>query len=554
MTPEKFKITFFYIALSMAALFLFSGCSTKESSTDNVFCYNESNGITSLDPAFSRDLEVMWATNQLFDGLVELDSAMRVVPCIAHSWEISEDGKTYTFHLRDHVLFHSSPLFADSTKRKVVASDFVYSFARLLDKKLATPAQWIFATVDTTYDGGFEAPNDSTFIIHLKEPFQPFLGMLTMQYCNVIPHEVVEHYGADFRSHPIGTGPFQFAFWYENMALVFHKHPHYWKTDSQGNQLPYLDAVKIDFVKDMSVEFQGLLQGKYDFISGIHDSYKDEILDSQGNLVDAYSGRIAFQKTPFIKTDYLGIFVDPNMEITKNSPLLNKKIRQALSYAIDKKEMVRYLRNNSVFPADNGFVPPSLLGSSGGKNYYVYNPEKAKALLTEAGFPNGQGLPEIEISTTSDYADLIEFVQHQFSEIGVKVRVNILQGPALREQSAKGQLAVFRKSWLADYADAENFLAVFYSPNFCPVGPNYTHFKNEEYDALYIRARSEVDDQKRMAIYSRMDSLLMSEAPVIPLLYDQVSHFVSKRISGLKTNPVNMLDLKDVKKMPHTGT
>ncbi|MFM9985584.1 MAG: ABC transporter substrate-binding protein [Flavobacteriales bacterium] len=534
----------------MATLFLLGGCSSDESTSDNVFCYNESNGITSLDPAFSRDLEVMWATNQLFDGLVELDSAMNVTPCIAHSWEISEDGKTYTFHLRDEVYFHPSPLFQDSTHRKVMASDFVYSFARLLDKKLATPAQWIFATVDTSHNRGFEAPDDSTFCIYLKEPFQPFLGMLTMQYCNVVPREVVEHFGADFRSHPIGTGPFRFAFWYENMALVFHKHPAYWKKDTLGNSLPYLDAVKIDFVKDMSVEFQGLLQGKYDFISGIHDSYKDEILDSHGNLVEAYSGRIAFQKTPFIKTDYLGIFVDPAMEITRDSPLLNKKIRQALSYAIDKKEMVRYLRNNSVFPADHGFVPPALLGQSGGKTYYTYSPEKAKALLQEAGFPNGKGLPEIEISTTSDYADLIEFVQHQLSEIGVKVRVNILQGPALREQSAKGQLAVFRKSWLADYADAENFLAVFYSPNFCPVGPNYTHFKNAEYDALYVQARSETNDEKRMEIYSQMDSILMSEAPVIPLLYDQVSHFVSKRIVGLKTNPVNMLDLKDVKKLP----
>ena len=538
------------MALSMITPFLFSGCSREKGSLDQVFCYNESNGITSLDPAFSRDLEVMWATNQLFDGLVELDSSMRVIPCIAHSWEIGENGKKYTFHLRDGVLFHPSPLFSDSVHRKVVASDFVYSFKRLLDKKLATPAQWIFASVDTTRSGGFEAADDSTLFIYLKEPFQPFLGMLTMQYCNVVPHEVVEHYGPDFRSHPIGTGPFRFAFWYENMALVFHKHPGYWKMDQQGNRLPYLDAVKIDFVKDMSVEFQGLLQGKYDFISGIHDSYKDEILDAHGNLVAAYADRISFQKTPFIKTDYLGIFVDPEMEITKNSPLLDKRIRQAISYAIDKKEMVRYLRNNSVFPANNGFVPPALLGKSAGKIFYPYDQEKARNLLADAGYPNGKGLPEIEISTTSDYADLIEFVQHQLSEIGVRVRVNVLQGPALREQSAKGQLAVFRKSWLADYADAENFLAVFYSPNFCPVGPNYTHFSNATYDELYQIARTEESQEKRMEIYARMDSLLMSEAPVIPLLYDQVSHFVSKRIVGLKTNPVNMLDLKDVKKLP----
>ncbi|MFM7729068.1 MAG: ABC transporter substrate-binding protein, partial [Flavobacteriales bacterium] len=140
---------------------------------------------------------------------------------------------------------------------------------------------------------------------------------------------------------------------------------------------------------------------------------------------------------------------------------------------MDKQEMVRYLRNNTVFPANSGFVPP-MLNPSNRSTYYEFDIEKARSLLSEAGYPNGQGMPEIVISTTGDYADLIEYIQHALATIGLKVRIQVLQGPALREQSAKAQLAVFRKSWLADYADAENFLAVFYSGNFCPSGPNYT--------------------------------------------------------------------------------
>lgn len=533
-------------ALFYTTLFLFLSCRNGERNQDaGVFNYNESNGITSLDPAFARDIEVMWATNQLFDGLVELDSNMQPVPCIARRWFISEDGLEYTFHLRDDVNFHPSPLFQDTTGRKVVASDFVYSFNRLMDPQLATPATWIFASVDFDKRGGFEAENDTTLKIHLKRAFQPFLGMLSMQYCNVVPKEVVEHFGADFRSHPIGCGPFKFAFWYENIALVFHKNKNYWMRDRDGVQLPYLDAVKIDFVKDMSVEFQGLLQGRYDFMSGIHNSFKDELLDSEGNLSEAYNNLINFQKTPFIKTDYLGIFMDPEMEITKNSPLLDQRVRQAISHAIDKNEMVKFLRNNTVFPAGKGFVPP-VLNPYGEETFDPYEPEKALRVLAEAGYPNGNGLPELEISTTGDYADLMEYIQHSLSKTGIKVRVNILQGPALREQSAKGQLAIFRKSWLADYADAENFLAVFYSGNFCPSGPNYTHFKNAEFDQLYELARSETNDSLRLRHYAKLNSILMHEAPVIPLYYDQVSHFVRKNITGLQTNPVNMLDLRTV--------
>lgn len=548
MMRSFFFYRYTFLALLISAFFV-QGCRRTVSGEENVFRYNESNGITSLDPAFSRDLEVMWATNQIFDGLVELDSNLQVIPSIAKSWKISDDGLTYTFILRDSVFFHPSACFADSMNRKVIASDFVYSFNRLLDPQVASPAQWIFAQVDLKKNNGFEAIDDTTLNIYLKTAFQPFLGMLSMQYCNVVPREVVEKYGADFRAHPIGSGPFKFAFWYEGIALVMHKNEHFWQRDAAGNKLPYLDAVKIDFVKDMSVEFQGLLQDRYDFMSGIHNAFKDELLDPAGNLAEVYSSQITFNKTPFIKTDYLGIMVDPQMEINRNSPLMDKRVRQAISYAIDKNEMVKYLRNNTVFAANQGFVPPVLLGKYSGKSYYPYNPEKARALLKEAGYENGQGLGEISISTVSDYTDLIEFVQHELNNIGIKVKVNVLQGPALREQSAKGQLAVFRKSWLADYADAENFLAVFYSPNFCPSGPNYTHYKNDLFDKKYIEAIQEIDEEKRTKIYAEMDSILMDDAPTIPLYYDQVSHFVRKNIIGLQTNPVNMLDLKTVRKL-----
>lgn len=530
------------------ALLIFS-CKEKISShSKKVFRYNESNGIANLDPAFARDLETMWATNQLFDGLVELDSSLTIIPSIAKRWSVSDDGKHYSFVLNDNVWFHKNGCFGKDSTRKVNAYDFAFSFARILDPATASPGKWIFANVDTTKGGGFVADSDSVLHIFLTQAFQPFLGMLTTQYGNVVPKEAVDMYGADFRSHPVGSGPFKFAFWYENEALVFHKNLLYWQKDEDGNTLPYLDAVQIDFVKDMNAEYQGLLKGTYDFMSGIHASFKDELLDPQGNLQRGFESKIRFQKTPFIKTDYIGILVDPSSEITKNSPLQNKLIRQAIAYAIDKKEMVARLRNNSVYAAYKGFVPPSLLSTEMDTVYYPFNPEKAKALINEAGFPGGNGLPEITLTATGDYTDLLEFIQHALSKLGIKIKINIMQGNSFKEMSAKAQLEMFRKSWLADYADAENFLSVFLTRNFCPQGPNYMHFSNTDYDNLYQKASIELNDSARNSMYNELNRMIMEEAVVIPLFYDQVSHFIRNEVSGFQTNPVNMLDLKKVRK------
>ena len=535
--------------LLLSAALLSSCGNTSGESDKTVFRYNESNGISSLDPAFSNNLENIWGCNQVFDGLLELDDELKPKGLIAESWEIDSTGTKYTFHLRDDVYFHNNECFPDSVGRKVVAQDFVYSFNRLLAPETGSPGVWVFDQVDMEKSGGFEAPNDSTLVIYLKQPFPPFLGILAMQYCSVIPSEAVEEYGDEFRSHPVGCGPFKFAFWIENVSLVLHKNENFWQQDESGQSLPFLDAVKVDFVKDKSVAYLNLLQGKYDFMSGLHPAYKDELLDPMGNLNPAFDDILRFQKTPFLKTDYLGILVDDSLELSAESGLKDVRVRRALNYAIDRKEMVRFLRNNSVYPANAGFIPRGLQAFEGEVNYgFDHNPQKAKKLLSEAGFPNGRGLETISIATTSDYVDLCEFIQHQWSLVGVKAKIDVLPTSTHREFVAKSKLLVFRKSWLADYPDAENFLSLFYSENFCPEGPNYTHFYSSRFDSLYEASQSITDEAMRQNYYTTMDSLVMSEAPVIPLFYDQVSHFVRKEVEGLETNSINLLDLKRVRK------
>jgi len=170
---------------------------------DSIFRYNETTGIASLDPAFAKNQSIMWAIHQLYNTLVEVDQQLNIVPSIAKRWEISEDKKTYTFYLRNDVFFHDDECFPDQKGRPVTAQDVVYSFNRILDKSIASPGSWIFnGKIDTL--GAFSAINDTTFQLKLLRPYNPILGILSMQYCSIVPREAAEKYGSDFRRHPVG--------------------------------------------------------------------------------------------------------------------------------------------------------------------------------------------------------------------------------------------------------------------------------------------------------------------------------------------------------------
>ena len=525
----------FVLALVLLSL---PACNRHSHHDKQIFHYNESAGIATLDPAFAKDQSIIWPCRQLYNGLIQLDEELNVQPCIAKRWEISPDGLTYTFTLRDDVYFHKSPLFdtPDSTRR-VVARDFRYSFNRIIDPDVASPGAWIFHDV-----AGLETPNDTTLIIHIAEPFAPFLSMLGMVYCSVVPREVVEHYGKEFRSHPCGTGPFKFQYWKEGVKLVLRKNTNYFEHDDKGRSLPYLDAVAVTFIVDRQTVFLEFLKGNLDFMNSIDAAYKDEILTSEGMLNPKYADRIDLATTPYLNTEYLGF----NMEET-DSPLRDRRIRQALNYGFDRRKMMQYLRNNIGTPGVGGFVPMGLPGYDSLPAYgYEYNPEHAKQLLTEAGYPNGTGLPKLKLSTTSNYLDLCKYIQQQLGLIGLDVQVDVNPPAALREQIAQGKSTWFRGSWIADYPDAENYLSLFYSANRAPAGPNYTRFVSKEYDQLYIKARKCTDPERRTTLYHTMDSLVMQQAPVIVLYYDQVLHFTHKNVHGLRSDAMNTLDLRRV--------
>ena len=547
---NKFAILFIFI--SSVFLFSFGGDENSNNTSDKkVFRYNESEGITSLDPAFSRNRETIWACNHLYNGLVQMNDSLKIQPSIAYQWEISEDGKTYTFHLRNDVYFHDHQLFKNGKGRKVVAKDFEYSFNRIIDAKIASPGAWIFNNIDFTEEHNFkafEAINDSTFTIYLEKPFPPFMGILTMQYCSVVPQEIIEYYKNDYRNNPIGTGPFQFKMWDEGNKMVFVKNENYFEKDQQGKQLPYIDGVSITFIKDKEIEFLKFLNNELDFVNGPDGDLKGEIFTNDGKLVAEQKDKFNLLTNPQLNIEYLGILMDEDLAIVAKSPLRKKMVRQAINYGFDRKNMMSFLRKNIGTPATAGFIPKGLPSFDETiVKGYDYNPGKAKDLLYAAGFPNGEGLPEITLYTTSEYVDLCEYIQHQLNEIGFKIKIDLNPAFTHGELVARSKLNFFRKSWMADYPDAENYMALFYSKNFTPHGPNYTHFKNFEFDKLYEKSQAEPIDSIRYHYYQEMDKIIIEEAPVVPLYYDVVVRLIRKNVVDLGINPVNLLTLKEVK-------
>lgn len=536
----------------MVTIAITTTCKDSKEETDErtVFNYNEMAGISGLDPASANNTEDIWGVNQLYNGLVQLNDSLQVTPCIAKRWFTSDDGLTYTFILRDDVYFHDNQCFENGKGRKVTAKDFVISFNRLYDARVSSAVS-LLSNIDRTEKTGykgFTSTNDSTFVIYLKEPISAFLSVLTMKYFSVIPYEAADFYGQDFRRNPVGTGPFKFKLWEEGTKLVLLKNEKYFEFDG-NTRLPYLNAVTISFVKDRETAFMELLNGKYDMLSGADAFNINEVLDKNGNLQPIYAEKFVLQKQNFLKTDYLGILVDENIDLVKKSPLRIKALRKAINYGFDRVKMVKFFRNNIGYPATAGFIPNGL-PSFDEKivKGYTYNPEKVRQLLIEAGYPDGKNLPEITLHTTDNYLEQIEFIQSQLAENNIKVNISVDKPVVLRQAVASCEYNLFKKSWVGDYADEENFMNSFYSKNFSPVGSNYTHYKNPEFDVLFEKAVREPNREVKNVLYQQMDQMLIDDAPFVPLYYDQVIRLVHKNIKDLNTNAMNLLNLKLVKK------
>ena len=485
---------FFVQVFTLGCLLTLLSCGVQNPHEDKkIFRYNEVSAIGTLDPTFAKNQAHIWAVSQLFEGLVRLDENLQVRPALAETWEISPDGLTYLFQLRPNVYFHKHAAFGQKETRMVNAFDFEYSLNRLMDPALAAPGQWVMSRVE-----GIEALDSMQLKITLKHPFAPFLGLLSMAYCSVVPREVIEHLGDAFGRQPVGTGPFKFQLWKPGVKMVFRKHPNYWMEDEQGQALPYLDGLAIRFIADKQTAFMEFLQGNLEFVSGLDASYKDEVLQANGSLQERYLGKIEVQRIPYLNTEYLGFLMSDS-----SSTLRSKHLRKAINFGFDRREMIEVLRNNIGTPAEQGMIPAGMVGYDKNAKYgYSYQPDSARYYLRKSGYEVGKDAP-IVIATNASYLDLCEYIQGSLSKIGLDVAVEVHPPSTLRQLVGTGKASFFRASWIADYPDAENYLALFYSPLSAPNGPNYTRFESKVYDKLYEQAGRINDPEERIGLYQK---------------------------------------------------
>jgi peptide/nickel transport system substrate-binding protein/oligopeptide transport system substrate-binding protein len=447
----------------------------------------------SLDPALSTDVPTGRAVAYLFDGLTRFTPDAQVVPGLATSWETSPDGSVYTFHLRRGVTFTDGTPF--------VARQVLTSWQRVLDPKVRGGRGWPlypikgakeYAEGKTTSIEGMAAPNDSTVVVTLKEPFAIFPKLLAMPVAAIAPDKIP----ANFGEHPIGTGPWRLVEWKHDDYLLFAPNRGYW------GGAPKADSLKARIISEPSTAVAEFQSGNVDVLQVPQGEIREWQEDSER--------RALLHPSPSLELVYVAIN-------TTRGPLRDVRVRQALNHAVDKKIIIRNLIAGSGDLAA-GVIPYSLPGSDRARIGYGFDTLRARQLLREAGYPNGIDV-ELWTSTTPIYVRIAETLQGYLALSGIRAKLVQRESAAAREASRKGQTDLFVKDWYADYPDAENFLyPLLHSAN-KGVGGNVSFFSNPQYDSLVTAARRELDETKRAALYKQADDLEFREAPMIYLYF-----------------------------------
>lgn len=535
-----------------------------------IFRTNLTSDISSLDPPRMAKQSEILVGQQIYEQLIELDHAtLQPIPELASRWEITPDGLTYTFHLRTDVHFHDNPCFPNGKGKRLTASDVKFSLTRSIDARAQSLGAEFFTSCvlgarefyDATIEAirkkeeprvkdvsGFIVQDDSTFIIRLKEPYAPFLYHLATSFASITCEEAVKYYGKTLSRNPVGTGAFVFVKWEDDREVVLKRNPKYWGRDSLGNPLPYLDGISFKFLKEMSAQFLEFQKGTFDESVGIPPEFVAKIFDANGNVQEPFK-QYRLQSCPELRIDYIGM-------LYTDSLFRKTKLRQAFSWAIDRMKIVKYvLKNQVVLPT--GIVAQGIEGYDNRDLMQVdYNPEKAKAFLAEAGYPNGNGLPELTLHTFigAKYAynkEVAEAVQAMLQEIGVKVSVVQSEYSTHLQQAYLGQLRFFIGSWGADYPEPETFLNLVYG-GVVPRGKdeesyiNLSRYSNPEFDTIFRQALKTSDEQKRYALYKQAEKIALDDAAIL-VCYHRLSYRFEQPY--VRNYPINAMDRRDYREV-----
>jgi peptide/nickel transport system substrate-binding protein/oligopeptide transport system substrate-binding protein len=469
-----------------------------------------------LDPALARDLYSVTIIQQLFDGLVQFDQNLNIVPAIAKSWKISHDGLTYTFFLREGVKFHNG--------REIVADDVVYSFTRVADPKNRSPGSHLLEKVlgfNEFQDGkidhvkGFKSIDKLAFEIRLSEPFYPFLSVLGTFHFKVVPKEEIEKPDSVFTKHPIGTGAFKFVSIKEKEEIILESNPDYF----EGR--PHLN--KIVFKIFHGAPGERILKEFKE--GGLEESFvpPEEI----ENVVR--EKRYLFLQKPSLSLRFYGLNL-------LSKPLDNKKVRKAINFAVDKKFIVSQIHKNQ-FHLAKGILPPGMPGYDPMRDVYSFNETEATKLLSEAGYRKGQTLPSLEVwSNTSSEAAQKELneLQSQLKKVGIPTRLHFeTNWPTFESMLRANKAPLFILAWYADFPDPDSLLySLFHSKS----KNNFVAYYRPEVDRLIDKARAERDYLKRVEAYRKIEAIVLEDAPIVPMINRLFQMVYQPYVNGIEVS------------------
>jgi oligopeptide transport system substrate-binding protein len=532
----------------------------------NVFRVNEVEDFRNLFPLNVTEVSSFRITAQIYEGLVKFSQKdLTVQPSLAEKWEVNEDATEFTFYIRKGVKFQNDPCFPDGVGREVTAHDFKYIFTNLCTADPENQMFWLFenrvvganAYYKSTLEKnplkegvtGVEVIDDYKLKIKLEFSFAGFIKIVGHNGCWLYPREAYETYGKDMRVKCVGTGPFIVKNVKEGEVVILEKNTNYWRYDDYGNKLPYLDAVKVTFLKEKKSELLEFRKGNLDMVFRLPLEMIDDVT---GELDDAKKGGntpFQMQVTPALAIQYYGFQHQSQL-------FSNKDLRLAFNYAVDRKSLVNYTLQGDGSPAEYGIVPPGF------KNYEYdslvgiqFDPEKAKQHLAKAGYPNGKGFPEIALQLNSGGSinvQLAEAVQSMLSEhLNIKIKMEVLPFAQHLDNLETGKAIFWRTAWVADYPDPENFLNLLYG-KLVPAEMseksyiNSGRYINKEFDEMFEKALVTIDETERYRLYRMADQIGIDDAAILPLYYDEFTRLLQMNVKNFPGNAMEYRDLSEV--------
>jgi len=520
-----------------------------------------------IHPLFVKDIHSFQMALNIFESLLKFNSrTLEVENCLAESIEKTEDNTLYVIKLKKGVKFHDDPCFNNGRGREVTASDVKYSFEQLCTNVPGNSFYQItFKNVvvgaNEFYDGdseqltGVQVIDDHTIEIRLIQNYPTFDHILASLGCSIIPEEGVDKYGIQIR---VGTGPFIYQSALDKAnGIILLKNQHYHVKDEKGNTLPYLDSLSFVYVKDIHQQWVMFENGELDYIESVPSEKVKRIVES--NRADFEDHKPKHAKFILGVDDLMSsMFISFNLT---QKPLNNKKVRQALSYAINRGRIIEdILGGGAKGPAQYGITPPAVNSKYDVSSIqgYSYNPKKAKQLLSEAGFPNGKGFPGIKLETSSFRGEVrgriaFEIADHWKKVLGINVELEIVPLKTLIRDESQGIGGAYLTGWVADFPNPESFLTLGYGKN-VPASlsesswPNSSRYVNPEFDKLFEKARMTTSESERFGYFLEAEQILINDAPICPLWYVDNYNLRRSELWNFYTNGMELFNYTKVYK------